>query len=295
MQHSRSFIGAPFLRTLSALLVFAVAANAQRNYTVVNNCPAPVDLYIGSAKDSTLAKGANTTKVLGNDAGFFYTTANGGKLDGSATRAGFYGDHGATYYYIVKDVGDFNAGISIKPNHPERKGLCAVARCDNAFCHDAFAKPPTRFPRPSITPPASPVYSCPFHDVAYTITFCPSGSFPHAPPPPPPPPPAYHAIHPNFYPNKCIDVLKKGSTKVQVAGTNFCLHAGSNSGNTVGMKIWQCYDNLPAQQWYYTDDNRIALEGKGLCLDLTDGILSNSNRLQTWQCTDGNANQIWTE
>ncbi len=32
----------------------------------------------------------------------------------------------------------------------------------------------------------------------------------------------------------------------------------------VGMKIWQCYDNLPAQQWYYMGDNRIALEGKGL-------------------------------
>ena len=31
----------------------------------------------------------------------------------------------------------------------------------------------------------------------------------------------------------------------------------------VGMKIWQCYANLPAQQWFYTDDNRIAVEGKG--------------------------------
>jgi hypothetical protein len=29
------------------------------------------------------------------------------------------------------------------------------------------------------------------------------------------------------------------------------------------MKIWQCYDNLPAQAWYYTSDNRIALTGKG--------------------------------
>ena len=29
------------------------------------------------------------------------------------------------------------------------------------------------------------------------------------------------------------------------------------------MKIWQCYDNLPAQAWYYTDDERIALTGQG--------------------------------
>lgn len=37
------------------------------------------------------------------------------------------------------------------------------------------------------------------------------------------------------------------------------------------MKIWQCYDNLPAQQWFYTGDNRVALTNRGLCLDLTDG------------------------
>lgn len=131
-------------------------------------------------------------------------------------------------------------------------------------------------------------------------------------------------------------VLQRGSTKVKLAGTNFCLDAGSSKlffflsvsshsrptsfldidthtapGNAIGMKIWQCYDNLPAQQWYYTDDDRIALEGKGslpfrflfsndfmyvdlgLCLDLTNGVIVNSNQVQTWQCTDGNNNQIW--
>lgn len=40
-------------------------------------------------------------------------------------------------------------------------------------------------------------------------------------------------------------------------------HTHTAPGNAIGMKIWQCYDNLPAQQWYYTDDDRIALEGKG--------------------------------
>ena len=30
------------------------------------------------------------------------------------------------------------------------------------------------------------------------------------------------------------------------------------------MKIWQCYDNLPAQAWFYTADNRVALTGKGM-------------------------------
>ncbi|KAG6856806.1 hypothetical protein H0H87_000503 [Tephrocybe sp. NHM501043] len=61
----------------------------------------------------------------------------------------------------------------------------------------------------------------------------------------------------------------------------------------VGMKIWECFDGLPAQTWYYTDDKRIALLGKGLCLDLPNGVHVNSNQLQTWTCTDGNTNQIW--
>ena len=34
-------------------------------------------------------------------------------------------------------------------------------------------------------------------------------------------------------------------------------------GNGVGLKIWQCYDNLAAQQWFYTDDNRIKLNAPG--------------------------------
>ena len=86
-------------------------------------------------------------------------------------------------------------------------------------------------------------------------------------------------------------------------------------GNNIGAKIWTCYDNLPAQAWYYTDDNRIAVTGKGAqsascfrgfelitrvshvpgqCLDLTNGNLANSNQVQTYACITGNKNQIWT-
>ena len=36
--------------------------------------------------------------------------------------------------------------------------------------------------------------------------------------------------------------------------------------NNTPMKIYTCYDNLPAQQWYYTNDKRIALEGQGKTL-----------------------------
>lgn len=31
----------------------------------------------------------------------------------------------------------------------------------------------------------------------------------------------------------------------------------------------QCYSGLPAQTWYYTDDNYIAVQNQGQCLDLT--------------------------
>lgn len=62
-----------------------------REYTVVNNCPTSINLYVGGVYDATLATGASTTTTGGVDAGFFYTTANGGDTTGDATRAGFYG------------------------------------------------------------------------------------------------------------------------------------------------------------------------------------------------------------
>ncbi len=101
--------------------------------------------------------------------------------------------------------------------------------------------------------------------------------------------------------------IKRGSTQVKLAGTNFCLDAGSCEslhvtvianhsapGNGVKSKIWQCYDGLAAQRWWYTDDNRIALEGKGQCVDLPSGGAWAGNVGQTWHCSDGNSNQVWT-
>lgn len=123
--------------------------------------------------------------------------------------------------------------------------------------------------------------------------------------------------------------IQRGSTKVRVAGQNFCLDAGSSKSNPpkykvhtsehplgpangVELKIWECFPNLPAQQWVYTNDNRIALQGQGMstnqvlidcylngrlgfCADLTNGDLSNGNPIQIWKCTDFDANQIWTQ
>ena len=60
------------------------------------------------------------------------------------------------------------------------------------------------------------------------------------------------------------------------------------------MKIYQCFPNLAAQTWFYTDDNRIALQDKGKCLDLPGGDTTNGNYVQVWQCTDNDIYQVWT-
>ncbi|KAF9556534.1 FAD-binding domain-containing protein [Agrocybe pediades] len=137
---------------------------------------------------------------------------------------------------------------------------------------------------------------------------------------PNPPPTTDVSIHPNGNNNKCLDVraatyangtpvqiydcngsgaqkwvINRGSTtSIRVSGTNFCLDAGSSPANGVGMKIWQCFDNLAAQTWTYNSANMIALSVQNQCLDLTDGSLTNSNQVQTWQCSPGNNNQVWT-
>ncbi|KAJ3504999.1 hypothetical protein NMY22_g17733 [Coprinellus aureogranulatus] len=126
-------------------------------------------------------------------------------------------------------------------------------------------------------------------------------------------------LHPNYNWKKCLDVVggnfyngaqvdiydctgapgqnwlvNQGNTKVQLAGQNFCLDAGEWPNDGTQMKIWNCYDNLPAQAWYYTDDKRLALTGRGFCLDLTNGDTCNGNIMQIWSCTNWNANQIWS-
>ncbi|TFK60832.1 carbohydrate-binding module family 13 protein [Pluteus cervinus] len=88
-------------------------------------------------------------------------------------------------------------------------------------------------------------------------------------------------------------LLKAGETKIQANGTNYCLDAGSSPQSGVGLKIWQCYDNLAAQDWYFTDDHRIALNHQSQCVDLTNGNFTNGNQVQTWDCTTNNHNQYW--
>jgi hypothetical protein len=128
------------------------------------------------------------------------------------------------------------------------------------------------------------------------------------------------AIHFNNLQNKCLDVrgavfangtpvqiydcnntpaqrwvLSEGSTKVRLAGTEYCLDSGTRAADGIQLKIWHCYDNIPAQQWYYADDNRLELDNQDFCMDLDNGITTNGHKVQTWTCAcNDNKNQVWT-
>ena len=75
---------------LSLLAAVSVLVQNLTQYVVHNNCPSDINLYIAGSYDSYLRQGQSTAKFLGPNAGFFYTDANGGAQDGSATRAGFF-------------------------------------------------------------------------------------------------------------------------------------------------------------------------------------------------------------
>ncbi|KAF9443568.1 carbohydrate-binding module family 13 protein, partial [Macrolepiota fuliginosa MF-IS2] len=87
-------------------------------------------------------------------------------------------------------------------------------------------------------------------------------------------------------------ISKSGETSVRLANTTFWLDAGTSPTNGTPMKIWTCFDNLPAQEWFYTGDDRIALFNQGRGDDARD--LTNTNIVQTFKCTNGNTNQTWS-
>ncbi|KAG5637604.1 hypothetical protein H0H81_003996 [Sphagnurus paluster] len=300
------------LRNLALFALLAVSGVfADRKYIIKNSCPSAVKLYInGEAQGSIPASGGSFGRTFPDTwSGFIYTDANGGNKSGAGTtRAGFYGQSG--YYYMVVDPAYFNVGVKITPDRAPSSGFCVPAACTALTCPTAFQQPPTRFPPPGKTPPAPPVYGCPQANTGYTVEFCPGGAFPTLP---------GIALHPKGNTKKCLDVrganytsgtpvqiydcngtqaqkwlIQRGDTRVQLAGTEFCLDAGIAPANGVPMKIWKCDGKLAAQAWYWTNDNRIAVTGTGQCLDVTNGTMSNSNPVQIWKCTDNNTNQVWT-
>ncbi|TFK22300.1 hypothetical protein FA15DRAFT_671682 [Coprinopsis marcescibilis] len=285
-----------------------------RHYDIVNNCPLPIDVYINGQNEGTLSSGGGSLARDYPDgwSGFIYSDFNRGNADGAGTvRAGFYGTN--DYYYIVQDPNWLNVGVSIHPiDRAPRGGFCFTVECLVFDCQNSFTSPPTAFPPPTSAPPQTPLYSCPALNTGYRVTFCPDGTIPNYQTGP-------NTIHNVRSSEKCVDVqggvfangtpvqiydcngtqaqkwvIKRGGQQIKVSGTTYCLDAGSNPASGVGMKIWQCFDNLPAQQWIYTSDNTIRLASTNQCLDLTGGSLANGNPIQTWECAQlQNDNQVW--
>ncbi|BEJ13973.1 hypothetical protein CspHIS471_0311470 [Cutaneotrichosporon sp. HIS471] len=124
-------------------------------------------------------------------------------------------------------------------------------------------------------------------------------------------------IHPNGNKGKCVGIaggklepgtqvriwdcnatpaqrfrVSRGNGQIMVPNTLLCLEAveEQNGGHVT---IGYC-DRSLRQVWWYTDDNRIAMAGRGLCLDLPNGQTWNGNPLQVWSCGARNTNQVWT-
>lgn len=67
---------------------------AVRQYTIVNECPTSIPLYVNGASQGTIGSGGNITRTYPNSwDGVMYTSANGGNQNAifGTSRAGFYG------------------------------------------------------------------------------------------------------------------------------------------------------------------------------------------------------------
>ncbi|WRT64498.1 uncharacterized protein IL334_001430 [Kwoniella shivajii] len=85
--------------------------------------------------------------------------------------------------------------------------------------------------------------------------------------------------------------INPGSGAISVSGNEgFVVDAGTGNQNGEVLKLWQSYPGLFQQTWYLTDDRRIAITGGNQCLDQGN----NDSGTQTWECSPGNLNQIWT-
>jgi hypothetical protein len=75
---------------------------------------------------------------------------------------------------------------------------------------------------------------------------------------------------------------------------DLCLDAGVNPRDGSKVKVWQCYEGLPAQQWESFGSRQgfgRRLNGTNLCLDVTDGRFANGTPMQVWKCHTGSKNQ----
>ncbi|KAJ2918185.1 hypothetical protein MD484_g2219, partial [Candolleomyces efflorescens] len=300
------------LPLLALLLLWSLSTvvTADKTFNIVNGCPSAITVYVNGDSRGSVAAGATIVNTVADDwTGFVYSNVNApeGNTGAGTTKAGFVNQAG--YYLIIKDQSNFNTGVSIVPSVSASNGLCPRVTCNSRFCANTYTEMPSSFPEPSGNAPAPPLYSC--STGSFTVRFCPNGAFPRSD--------DAVAIHPKGNTGKCLDArggaaangtvvqvydcnggnaqrwtLRPGDTQVELAGTGFCLDASSSPGNRTPMKLWKCISGLRAQTWNYNARSQLTLATLGQCLDLTRGDLANRNTVQTFQCSNGNSNQVWT-
>lgn len=92
---------------------------------------------------------------------------------------------------------------------------------------------------------------------------------------------------------------------VQLKDTDLCLDAGDYpSANGRKLTLQPCGQAYTGAQIWWYPNGKLELAGpithahsppshSGQCVDLTDGRQDGGVQLQTWQCYDGNKNQVW--
>ncbi|KAF9529143.1 hypothetical protein CPB83DRAFT_906373 [Crepidotus variabilis] len=207
--------------------------------------PSNIDVYIGNQLDSNLSSGSNITREVTVNAGMIYTTMNCSPTNETRTRAGFYYDGLTTYYYVVKNWDNFNTGIHIEPNYPEKNGsgYCRPLDCWTFNCL-SFNTPPLGpgVENGSTRPPKLPMWECLYTDVSFIVNFCPTGNFSSNQG-------RATTIHPNGNPNKCLDVrnaMYTDGTPVQVLDLDL-LRRATCPGSVLGERNKA---NSPSRFWY---------------------------------------------
>ncbi|KAF5342539.1 hypothetical protein D9611_001229 [Ephemerocybe angulata] len=228
------------------ILAGCLMVAADRTLNIINSCPSSITVYVNGESAGSLATGATVTKSVADDwSGFIYSNVNApeGNTGAGTTKAGFVNQAG--YYFIVKDTSNFNTGVSIVPSTSSSNGLCKRLTCHSKFCANSMTKQPTELPAPSnSSAPEPPLFSCALTQ-SFDVRFCPSNAFPRTG--------DTVTLHPGGSSNKCVNargtaangtvvdildcdgsasqrwILNPGDTRAELAGTGYCLDAGSGA------------------------------------------------------------------
>jgi hypothetical protein len=89
-------------------------------------------------------------------------------------------------------------------------------------------------------------------------------------------------------------VYVRGSTSIQLAGTDLCVNFPTQGKNGDRPDVKTCRaEGAPGQKLFITTDDHIALEkGPGQCADVRNGEVKDGlGELQSWRCAKNNSNQ----